>query len=1233
MVESLEQRQEDEDNSKMENLKHLKIPFKEIYSATNGFVDSRMIGWGGFGGVYRAELFHVDVRKYVGMKESLVELYGYPRRKGKVALKRREITSDQGRKEFWKEIDVLSGLNHQNIISLVGFCYEYGEMIIIYDFASNGSFEKYIRNVQNLKWEQRLQICIDAAQGLNYLHSHHVIHRDVKSPNILLGDSLEGIIGDVGLSLTVKSTDSQLSNITVVGTGGYVDPKYLKRGILSKQSDIYSFGVVLLEVLCGRFATTSGTVKDRASLVDMAECHLSNNEPLQIIGDYLRKDLEDEKFLDSVKTFAAITHECLHSTETQRLTMADVLKELKKALTFHLIGVETILLEDVKSSTNHFNDERVIGSGASGKVYKGELTLFKKSIPVAVKRLHRTHTYGEGAFLKEVVKLSHYVHENIITLRGFCEEENENIIIMDYAINESLDKHLNDSSLTWSLRLNISIGAAKGLNHIHYFKEEQKTVHGDIKSSNILLDHDWKASISDFIVSKSHGTLGYLDPQYSSSGATKEADVYSFGIVLFELISGKLAIDKVEKYSHPTLRQIIDAGDGVNDKKAVFLAWMAAHCFEEKKLDALIFDDIMKQTDVRSVDIVSEVAYKCLQKDQEKRPTMALVIQELEKAFNIHVDWEFEQKLPKDNENIMKMIEHRESQEITKKDLYSILSSGIRLNNGKVLLSLNTDGKAKEMISATMFSYEKCWSSKLKFLENSRDQFPTEITTLLGKRYAFKVSIDEFNIQKLLPVFTDLESQNDSTTPIQKTKLSYAPDHVDKENNVKRRDGEWMMIELCRFRSHNQIVDFEVQLQSFCGHPCGSGPIFVDGIEFRPIDNVHHEESVDRLINVDSSVNWDQQSLSDFQEIMTRSQYDVPSMTKQELDKLLSTGVLIDREKVSFPRFIKKSLSLPAKAVNNKSPDANLPNAIFSNVRFEEVIELQRHQAFRIKCDTEIKTLSPDIAYACYLVFQIPDNCEGPARYKRVPDRREDGWMEVRVWEFFYNNEIKENYIPIELKLACLGGTMGNGLARLLDKSVLTWGIRLKISIGAAKGVNHIHSFEEDQKVPHGDIKSSNILLNHDWEATISNFIISKSHGTLGYLDPQSYLGVTKKSDVYSFGVVLFEILSGKLAIEKAEKYSHHTLPAHSMMRTGKNKLEALIFDDLTEQTDGKSIDVVSKVAYQCLNKDQEKRPTMALVIQELEKALNIHWLSVSKDGKVNEMYRNNVLLRKLLVF
>ncbi|GJW26169.1 phloem protein 2-like protein [Tanacetum coccineum] len=171
--------------------------------------------------------------------------------------------------------------------------------------------------------------------------------------------------------------------------------------------------------------------------------------------------------------------------------------------------------------------------GASGKVYKGELTLFKKSIPVAVKRLdHRAYFYGKGAFLKEVAKLSRYVHKNIITLRGFCEEGNEKIIIIDHAIN-----------------------------------------------------------------------------------------------------GRKIAIEKAEKYSDPTLLKIIDAGDGVKD---VFLSWMVARCFEEKKLHALILGDIMKQTDAKSIEIRSKVAYKCLKKDQEKRPMMALVIQELEKALNIY---------------------------------------------------------------------------------------------------------------------------------------------------------------------------------------------------------------------------------------------------------------------------------------------------------------------------------------------------------------------------------------------------------------------------------------------------------------------------------------------------------------------------------------------------------------------------------------------------------------------
>ncbi|GKC03175.1 phloem protein 2-like protein [Tanacetum coccineum] len=571
-------------------------------------------------------------------------------------------------------------------------------------------------------------------------------------------------------------------------------------------------------------------------------------------------------------------------------------------------------------------------------------------------------------------------------------------------------------------------------------------------------------------------------------------------------------------------------------------------------------------------------------------------------------EWEFEQQLPKDYERIMKMIENPESQIITKKDLYSLLSIGTRLNNGEVWLSLSKDGKVNEMISATTFSYENCWSSELKVLENSRFGTVAEIsdtsrlnipiniktqflslgiiygaylvfkfcdtTTVSSEPYVkleysiankdlnsyvaerrddgwimielcrfrnhnqiteLKVQLERFGtvaeisdtsclnipiniktrflslgiIYGAYLVFKFCDPKTVSSEPYVKLEYSIASEDLNSYVAERRVDG-WMMIELCRFRNHNQIAEFNVQLERFRGHPCGNGPIFVDGIEFRPIDNliianqsslqercikifyvklwlkeaqVEHEESVDRsinnepnrsltnwrvwrdfrkimkcvgrLMNAKSSVNRDQQSPSELQEIMKRSQYDVINMTKQELDKLLSTGVLIDNGEKLFSLCkvnCKKCHMLPAKAVIPDAKFTKCPSSTMS--RFEEVVELPRQPEFSIKCNIETQMLSPDTAYACYLLFKLPEiymglkcpvegrdllkksNKEssiiyliapGPVelyRDKRVPDRREDGWMEVRVWEFVYNNEIKDNYIPMELKLACLGGTM-----------------------------------------------------------------------------------------------------------------------------------------------------------------------------------------------------------------
>ncbi|KAL7602266.1 hypothetical protein Lser_V15G22747 [Lactuca serriola] len=197
-----------------------------------------------------------------------------------------------------------------------------------------------------------------------------------------------------------------------------------------------------------------------------------------------------------------------------------------------------IELEAIKLATNNFAEENCIGRGGFGKVYKGELVHSTGQISVALKRLDPKFGQGNPEFWKEVIMLSLYKHENIISLIGFCDEGNEKVLVYEYAPRRSLDSYLNDDDLTWIRRLNICIGAARGLAYLHNPGEtQQRVLHRDIKSSNILLDENWNAKISDmglskfgpanqqytFLVSHTVGTLGYCDPLYIETGLlTKE---------------------------------------------------------------------------------------------------------------------------------------------------------------------------------------------------------------------------------------------------------------------------------------------------------------------------------------------------------------------------------------------------------------------------------------------------------------------------------------------------------------------------------------------------------------------------------------------------------------------------------------------------------------------------------------------------------------------------------------
>ena len=193
-----------------------------------------LIGSGGFGDVYKGVL----------------------RDGKKVAVKRGRPGSSQGQHEFLAELNVLSRIHHQHLVFLVGCCVEQSEMILVYEFMENRPLRDHLygKDLPSLSWKQRLEICIGSARGIHFLHTfgQGIIHRDVKSANILIDENYSAKVADFGLSRAVPSPEHSAVSSAIKGSFGYFDPEYFKRHHLTQKSDVYSFGLVLLEVLCAK---------------------------------------------------------------------------------------------------------------------------------------------------------------------------------------------------------------------------------------------------------------------------------------------------------------------------------------------------------------------------------------------------------------------------------------------------------------------------------------------------------------------------------------------------------------------------------------------------------------------------------------------------------------------------------------------------------------------------------------------------------------------------------------------------------------------------------------------------------------------------------------------------------------------------------------------------------------------------------------------------------------------
>ncbi|KAK9085187.1 hypothetical protein Sjap_025598 [Stephania japonica] len=289
---------------------HLQLfTYNELRSATNNFHPINKIGRGGFGTVYK----------------------GILRNGRQVAIKALSAGSKQGVKEFLTEIDMISNVKHPNLVELIGCCVQGTDRILVYEYVENNSLDRALlgskSNAKKLDWSMRSSICLGAAKGLAFLHEElepHIVHRDIKASNILLDKEFVAKIGDFGLAKLFPENITHIST-RVAGTTGYLAPEYAIGGKLTKKADVYSFGVLTLELISGRG-------NSEASWGDMQECLLEYTWKLYEEGKLLELvDPEIEEYPeDKVIRYAKIALFCTQAAPARRPSMTQVVAMLSK---------------------------------------------------------------------------------------------------------------------------------------------------------------------------------------------------------------------------------------------------------------------------------------------------------------------------------------------------------------------------------------------------------------------------------------------------------------------------------------------------------------------------------------------------------------------------------------------------------------------------------------------------------------------------------------------------------------------------------------------------------------------------------------------------------------------------------------------------------------------------------------------------------------------------------------
>lgn len=337
------------DENLLASVRH--FSYNELRSATDNFHASNKLGRGGFGTVYKGTL----------------------KRGMQVAVKTLAAQSKQGVREFLTEIRIISNVKHPNLVELIGCCVEGTNRILVYEYLENNSLDHALLSSRStnviLDWGKRSAICLGIARGLQYLHEEiepHIVHRDIKASNILLDKDFNPKIGDFGLARLFPDNITHIST-KIAGTTGYLAPEYALGGQLTLKADVYSFGVLILEIISGRSSSKENWGGTQLLLVEYAWQLHEEGRPLELVDNEMGEFPKEE-----VLRFMKVAFFCTQATSNRRPLMSQVVNMLSRNIRLN---------EKELTAPGFFQDSR--HSGSSSK--KTGLTSNEmSSVPVTI---------------------------------------------------------------------------------------------------------------------------------------------------------------------------------------------------------------------------------------------------------------------------------------------------------------------------------------------------------------------------------------------------------------------------------------------------------------------------------------------------------------------------------------------------------------------------------------------------------------------------------------------------------------------------------------------------------------------------------------------------------------------------------------------------------------------------------------------------------------------------------